>query len=129
MDAAMTQGCRPDRQPNVAGSAVLMSSPVQIACPERAPFLTEQRLAGGLAPDRGATPGRRGPERQGGFEAEGKIKGRGTCARRKPGLHAGWRGTRSSSRCAATGAKRASRLVIPRAACAVLRRDALDSAA
>ncbi len=56
MDAAMTHGCSLGRQPNVVRSAVLMSSPVQIACPERAPFLTEQRLAGGQALDRGAPP-------------------------------------------------------------------------
>jgi hypothetical protein len=106
-----------------------MSSPVQIAYPERAPFLTEQRLAGGQASDRGAPPGRRGPEFHGGFEAEGKIKGRGTCARRKPSLHVGWRGTRLKIRRAATYAKRASPLVILRASCAVLCRDTLESAA
>jgi hypothetical protein len=110
----MTQGCRPDRQPNVVRSAVPMSSPVQMACPERTPFLTEQRLAGGRAPDRGAPPGRRGPESRGGFEAEGKIKGRGTCARRKPCLHVGWRGTRLDTRCAVRDAKRPRDLVILR---------------
>jgi len=125
----MTQGCRPARQPNVVPSAVLMPSPVQTACPERAPFLTEQRLAGGQAPDRGAPPGRREPDFCGGFEAEGKIKGRGTCARLKPCLHVGWRGTRLESRRAATDAKRASPLVILRASCAVLCRHTLESAA
>jgi hypothetical protein len=106
MGVAMTQRCRPDRRPNVVRLTVLMSSPVQITCPERAPFLTEQRLAGGQSPDRGAPPGRRGPEFRGGFEAEGKIKGRGTCARLKPCLHVGWRGTRPNTRCAVRDAKR-----------------------
>ncbi len=125
----MTQGCRPDRQLNVAGSAALMSSTVQIACPERAPFLTEQRFAGGQAPDRGATPGRRGPEFRGGFEAEGKIKGRGTCARRKPCLHVGWRGTRLRSRRAVAAANYSPQLVILRALCAGLRGDTPESPA
>jgi len=71
-----------------------MSSPVQIACPERAPLLKEQRLAGGQAPDRGAPPDRRGPELRGGFEAEGKIKGRGTSVRENPVCTWGWRYTR-----------------------------------
>ena len=126
MDAAMTQGCRPDRQPNVAGSAALMSSTVQIACPERAPFLTEQRLAGGQAPDRGAPPGRRGPDFCGGFEAEGKIKGRGTCARPKPCLHVGWRGTRLNTRCAVREAKCPMALVNLRVRYATSRCTALE---
>ena len=129
----MTQGCRSDRQPNVARSAVLMPSPVQIACPERAPFLMEQQLAGGQAPDRGATPGRRGPEFREGFEAEGeaegKIKGRGTCARRKPCLHVGWRGTRLNTRCAVRDAKRPRGLAILRVRYAASRRSALTVAA
>jgi hypothetical protein len=125
----MTQGCRSDRQPNVARSAVLMPSPVQIACPERAPFRTEQQLAGGQAPDRGATPARRGPEFRRGFEAEGKIKGRGTGPRRKACLHVGWRGTRLKDGRAVADAKRAPPLVILRASCAVLCGDTLESAA
>ena len=118
----MTHGCRSDRLPEVAKSPVLGSSSVQTTCPERAPLFTEQRLAGGRAPDRGAQPGRRGPEVLGGFEAEGKIKGRGTCARRNPCLHVGWRGTRLKSRRAATDAKRASPLVILRYPTRFLRR-------
>lgn len=74
-----------------------MSSHVQIACPERAPFLAEQRLAGGQAQERGATPARRGLERQGGFEAEGKIEGTGTGPVRRPVCTWGWRGTRRST--------------------------------
>ncbi len=62
----------------------------------------------------------RGPELCGGFEAEGKIKGRDTCARRKPCLHVGWRGTRLRSRCAVVDANHAPQLVILRAWCAVL---------
>jgi hypothetical protein len=122
----MTHSCRPDRQPNVTRSAVLMSSPVQIAFPERAPFLTEQQLAGGQAPDRGALPGRRGPECRGGFEAEGKIKGRGTRARRKPCLHVGWRGTRLNARCAVRDAKPPRDLVILRVRYATSRCNALE---
>jgi hypothetical protein len=126
MDAAIIHGCRPDRQPNVVRSAVLMSSPVQIACPERATFLTEQRLAGGQAPDRGAPPGRRGPDFCGGFEAEGKIKGRGTCARLKPCLHVGWRGTRLNTGCAVREAKCPRDLVILRVRYATSRCTALE---
>jgi hypothetical protein len=71
-----------------------MSSPVQIACPERAPFLTEQRLVGGHERNRAVPPVHREPEHQRGFEVEGKIKGRGTPAREKSVCTWGWRGTR-----------------------------------
>ena len=122
----MTRGHRPDRQPKVTRAAVLMPSPVQTACPERAPFVTEQRLVGGEAPDRGVPPGRRGPEFRGGFEAEGKIKGRGTCARRKPCLHVGCRGTRLRGGCAVKDTKVPSYLGFSRAAHATLRDNALE---
>jgi hypothetical protein len=115
-----------DLRQHVAAPAAIRSSPVQTSCPERALASTGQALAGGQAPDRGAPPGRRAPEVLGGFEAEGKIKGRGTCARRKPCLHVGWRGTRLKCPCAAPGAKGSSLLAILRAACAVTRQDALE---
>lgn len=73
---------------------ISMPSPVQTACPERAPFLTEQRLAGGRAPHRGAPPGRREPVHRSGLEAEGKIEGTGTGPVRKRVCTWGWRGTR-----------------------------------
>jgi hypothetical protein len=114
-----------DRRQHVAVPAAIRSARVQTSCPERVLASTGQALAGGHAPDRGAPPGRRGPEAQVGFEAEGKIKGRGTCARRKPGLHVGWRGTRLNRRRAAPGAKCSSLLAILRAVCAVTRHDAL----
>ena len=67
-----------------------------------------------LSPHLQRTPDHRGPEQQRRFEAEGKIKGRGTCARRKPGLHVGWRGTRLNARCAVRDAKRPKGLRILR---------------
>jgi hypothetical protein len=94
MDAAVTDAHRRHRHPKVTRFAALMPSHVQTACPERAPLLTEQQLAGGQAPDRGATPGRRGPEFPRGFEVEGKIKGRGTSVRENPVCTWGWRYTR-----------------------------------
>ena len=50
-----------------------------------------------------------------GTQTEGKIKGRGTSARRKPCLHVGWRGTRFMRCCAVCGAKAAPALVYQRA--------------
>jgi hypothetical protein len=57
---------------------------------------------------------------------EGKIKGRGTCARRKPGLHVGWRGTRLRGRCAVEGTNDPSCLGVPRASHATLRANTLE---
>lgn len=96
----MTLDRHPDRQPNATRPAVLMSSPVQITCPERAPFLTERALAGGRAPLSGAPPGRREPVHRRGLEAEGKIEGTGTRPVRKRVCTWGWRGTRRyAARC------------------------------
>ena len=115
-----------DRRQHVAVPAAIRSARVQTSCPERVLASTGQALAGGHAPDRGARPGRRGPEVQVGFEAEGKIKGRGTGARRKLGLHVGGRGTCLKCRCAARGAKCSSPLAILRAVFAVTRHDPLE---
>lgn len=101
MDTAVTLDRHPDRQPTVILPVrlpvILMSSPVQTACPGRAPFLTEQRLASGHAAPHGAPPGRRGPVHRSGLEAEGKIEGTGTWPVRKRVCTWGWRGTRRSA--------------------------------
>lgn len=94
MDTTVTLDRRRDRQQNIPRLAVLMSSPVQTVCPERAPFLTEQRLAGRQAPCGCASPGRREPVHRSGFEAEGKIEGTGTWPVRRRVCTWGWRGTR-----------------------------------
>jgi hypothetical protein len=103
-----------------------MFAPVQTAYRERAPFLTEQRLAGGHARDSAVPPVRREAEHPRGFEVEGKIKGRGTCARRKPCLHVGWRGTRPNTRCAVRDAKRPRGLGILRVRYATSRCTTLE---
>jgi len=115
-----------DRRQHVAVPAAIRSARVQTSCPERVLASTGQAFAGRHAPDRDAPPGRRGPEFCGGFKAEGKIKGRGTCARRKLGLHVGWRGTRLKCLCTVPGAKCSSLLAILRAACAVTRQHTLE---
>ncbi len=66
-------------------------------------------------PCRPSQPDRLHRSRQRSGKAEGKIKGRGTAARRKPCLHVGWRGTRFMRRGAVYGAKAAPALVFPRA--------------
>jgi hypothetical protein len=58
--------------------------------------------------------------------AQGKIKGRGTCARRKPCLHLGWRGTRLRGGCAVKDTKVSSCLGFSRASYAMLRDNALE---
>jgi hypothetical protein len=69
---------------------------------------------------------RRSQSQPGARRAQGKIKGRGTCARRKPGLHVGWRGTRLRGECAVRDAKVSSRLGFSRASYATLRANALE---
>jgi hypothetical protein len=59
-------------------------------------------------------------------KAQGKIKGRGTCARRKPGLHVGWRGTRLRGGCAVSHTKVPSCLGFSRASHAILRDNTLE---
>ena len=58
--------------------------------------------------------------------AQGKIKGRGTCARRKPCLHVGWRGTRLRGGCAVRRTMVLSHLGFSRASHTTLRYNALD---
>ena len=73
---------------------------VQPRCMSLAP----QPAVAVLHPCRQSQPDRLGRSRQRSEKTEGKIKGRGTSARRKAGLHVGWRGTRDLRRCAADGA-------------------------
>lgn len=70
-----------------------------------------QPAAAVLQPCRRSQPDRRGRSRQRSEKTEGKIKGRGTSARRKPCLHVGWRGTRFGRPCALCGTKTAPALV------------------
>ena len=69
---------------------------------------------------------RRNQSKLGARRAQGKIKGRGTCARRKPGLHVGWRGTRLRGGCAVKDTKVSSCLGFSRASYAMLRDNALE---
>jgi len=94
MDTAVTLDRHPDRQQKTTRAAVPISSPVQMDCPERAPLVTEQRLAGGRAQRSGAPPGRREPVHRSGLEAEGKIEGTGTWPVQRRVCTWGWRGTR-----------------------------------
>jgi hypothetical protein len=117
MDTAVTLDRRPDREQKITRSADPMSSPVQPDCPERGPFLTERRLAGGQAPHPGAPPGRREPVHRSGFEAEGKIEGTGTWPARRRVCTWGWRGTRRcTARCRNTSQRSAD---IEEIACAI----------
>jgi hypothetical protein len=84
---------------------------VQSCCTSFAP----QPAVAVLHPCRPSPPDRRGRSRQQSGKAEGKIKGRGTLARRKPCLHVGWRGTRISRCRAVCGAKAAPALACRRA--------------
>lgn len=63
-----------------------------------------------LTGGREALPGRRGLERKRQAKAEGKIKGRGTGARRKAVCTWGWRGTRSE-RCSAASYDQATAML------------------
>ena len=74
------------------------------------PFFVQSRCTS-FAPQ----PDRLSRSRQRSEKTEGKIKGRGTSARRKPCLHVGWRGTRFMRCCAVCGAKAAPALVYQRA--------------
>jgi hypothetical protein len=69
---------------------------------------------------------RRSQSQPGAKRAQGKIKGRGTCARRKPCLHVGWRGTRLRGGCAVKDTKVPSYLGFSRASHATLCANALE---
>jgi hypothetical protein len=84
---------------------------VQSRCTSFAP----RPAAAVLHPCRQSQPDRLSRSRQRSEKTEGKIKGRGTSARRKPCLHVGWRGTRFMRCCAVCGAKAAPALVYQRA--------------
>lgn len=75
---------------------------------------------------RRAQAARWGQSQPGARRAQGKIKGRGTCARRKPCLHVGWRGTRLRGGCAVKDTKVPSCLGFLRAWHASLRGNALE---
>lgn len=98
MDTAVTFDRQPGRRPNVTLPAVLMASPVQTGCSERAPISTEQARFGRWSSHRTAPLGGREPVHQWGLEAEGKIEGTGTRPVRRRVCTWGWCGTR---RCAA----------------------------
>ena len=111
-------GLRRDRQ-----RAALMDGGHAMNMQRGAPFFVQphcisfapQPAAAVLHPCRQSPPDRRDRSRQRSEKTEGKIKGRGTSARRKPGLHGGWRGTRFLRCCAVCGAKAAPALVYQRA--------------
>lgn len=82
-----------------------VSLPVRTVCYERGLSATTPLLVGEQAPCRGALPGHRRsvPGRR--ARAQGKIKGRGTGARRKPCLHMGKGGTQEEWQRAVCGAR------------------------
>ena len=88
--------------------------------------LTPPPAAAVLHPCRPSQPARRGRSRQRSEKTEGKIKGRGTSARRKPCLHVGWSGTRFEWLCAVISAKTAPALIEWRASPAGLGSVALE---
>lgn len=94
-------------------------SNVQASCLERArpaAFIASvHAVAGALAADAAAPPGRRCLERQRKAKAEGKTKGRGTGPRRKPVCTWGLRGTQRLRRRAAWGATPMPMQACPRA--------------
>lgn len=102
------------------------SLPVPMVCPGCDPSATVQRFAGGQAPRRDAPPGRPRLEPEREAKAQGKIKGRGTGARRKPCLHGGKGGTHSERQRAAHGARPALALSLARALYAGIRRALPD---
>lgn len=104
------------------------SLPVQRVCLEREWSMTVPQRAGGRAPCTDAPASRRRSESQRERGAQGKIKGRGTWARRNPCLHGGKGGTHQEWQRAALGARPAMALRLARAAFAALRCDWLDSA-
>lgn len=97
------------------------SLPVPMVCPGCDPSATLQRFAGGQAPRRDAPPGRPRLEPEREAKAQGKIKGRGTWARRKPCLHGGRGSTYQEWQRAALGAKPALALRMARASFAGFR--------
>lgn len=100
------------------------SFPLPKICPGCDPLSTVPRSAGGQTPRRDASPGRPRPERE--AKAQGKIKGRGTGARRKPCLHVGKGGTHAERRRAAHGARPALALSLARSLYAGIRRALPD---
>lgn len=102
--------------------------PVRTVCFERGLSATTPLLVGEQALCRGALPGHRRSEPERRAKAQGKIKGRGTGARRKPCLHRGKGGTQEEWQSAVCGAKPALVLRLARASSAALRRGWPDSA-
>ncbi|WP_155835095.1 hypothetical protein [Herbaspirillum sp. RV1423] len=105
---------------------VCVRSNVQMACPERAMPQAWLALVGRQAARDAAPPGHRRPVPRGRGKVQGKIKGRGTSARRKPCLHVGWSGTRFEWLCAVISAKTAPALIEWRASPAGLGSAALE---
>lgn len=107
----------------VAGASL----PVQMICFERGLSATTPLFVGEQALCRGVLPGHRRSEPERRARAQGKIKGHGTVARRKPCLHRGKGSTHREWQSAAHGAKPALALGMARASFTRLRRDWPDS--
>jgi hypothetical protein len=107
---------------------VSASLPVQTVCSECGIRVALLRLAGGQAPSCDALLGSLRPGLQRRAREQGKIKGRGTWARRMPCLHRGKGGTHQEWQRAVRDAKPAMALRLARASFAGLRQDWPDSA-
>ena len=101
-------------------------SNVQMACPVHAMPQAWLALVGRQAAQGAAPPRHRRPVPSGRGKVQGKIKGRGTSARRKPCLHVGWRGTRFGWPSAVCGVKATPALIEWRASPAGLGSAALE---
>lgn len=99
-----------NRHPPVMLVVAGASLPVRMVCFERGLSATTPLLVGEQALCRGVLQRHRRPGSGRRARAQGKIKGRGTYARRKPCLHVGKGGTQRKWQRAASGAK--SKLVL-----------------
>lgn len=91
------------RLPPVTLLVASASLPVRMICLERGLSAATPLLVGERALCRGVLPGHRRLEPERRAKAQGKIKGRGTGARRKPCLHRGKGGTQQERQRAVRG--------------------------